>query len=223
MNDGILDKEYINKRKKGTYFHRLKRRAFEVCYIIKEHYVTKSNISLLDLGCAEGALFDLTKLFLPDLSIDYTGIEYSISCLINSQDDKKAFINSDINKLPLKKGVRFDVIVMTAVLEHISRPKILLSKLSDHLNENGIIIITMPDPFFEKIASFLGNIEESESGHHNPINRNELKNIIKDIDLYMDKFKKFMITPWGFIFENKIERIYPDILLLNQLFVLKKK
>ena len=79
----------------------------------------------------------------------------------------------------------------------------------------------MPDPFFEEIAEKLGNI--AETGYHSPVRLRELLKLTYHSKAFMLYFKKFMLSPYGFIFESKIEKFFPDFLKLNQLFVLKKR
>ena len=42
-------------------------------------------------------------------------------------------------------GVKFDLIILNQVLEHIPKPDILLNSLSSHLSENGRIILSFPN------------------------------------------------------------------------------
>jgi len=221
MNDGILDEEYVKKRGKGTFLYRLERRGFEVSRTIDTLIKDKTKLRVLDLGCAEGALFDILNKHLSSKSFEYFGLEYSYDCLTYSLNKDLNLINGDINRLPIKDSEKFDAIILTAVLEHIFEPKGIFLSLEKILISDGIIIITMPDPFFEKIASRLGNIHES--GHHNPITLKEIKRLITNTTLSVIEYKKFMISPWGFLWERPFERLIPDTVKLNQLFVLKKK
>ncbi|MGM0607221.1 MAG: class I SAM-dependent methyltransferase [Candidatus Muiribacteriota bacterium] len=217
--DGILNQDYSNKRKKKlSWKYRLIRRAYESSLEIKKNTST-TTIRLLDAGCADGSMLNYFYKFLPAYRIIYTGIEYSLNQIpLNSKHD---FICGDINYMPFKKTPTFDVIVMTAVLEHIQNPEKVLLTLKKLLRAGGIIIVTMPDPKFEKIASFLKNIEESH--FHNPLNLKKLKKICAGVNLKIINSRKFMITPFGFIFEKKLEKFLPDMVKMNQIFVLSKK
>jgi SAM-dependent methyltransferase len=52
----------------------------------------------------------------------------------------------DVEKLDL--GETFDVIVAGELIEHLSNPGLFLEGVRKHLNENGRLIITSPNPFF---------------------------------------------------------------------------
>ncbi len=221
MNDkiehGVLEKKYIDKRKKfSTWKYRLIRRSYEVSTkILKFNY--NQNVKILDLGCAESAMYEHLDRFLEDRMLDYTGVEYSFELLPEKSNLK--LICADITKLPIKKSYKFDVVILSAVLEHITEPEKLLEDLAERLTESGIIVITMPDPFYEKIASKLKNIEETV--YHNPLNVEKLEKIAELSNLKLVEYNKFMITPYGFIAETWIEKFIPGFLKLNQCFVLR--
>jgi SAM-dependent methyltransferase len=215
--NGILNDDYAEKRKRfSTFKTRMIRRGFEVSKIINR-FIRKDSINILDCGCADGNMKEVFTEYLQK-QFNYTGIEYNCNLISKNRND---IICGDIENLPVNLNIKFDVIILSAVLEHITNKKRLIESLCSYLNHNGIIVITMPDPFFEEIAEKLGNI--AETGYHSPLRLKEILKITRNSKAYLLYYKKFMLSPYGFIFESKIERFYPDFLKLNQLFVLKKR
>ncbi|MCK9225190.1 MAG: class I SAM-dependent methyltransferase [Candidatus Muirbacterium halophilum] len=215
--NGILNKNYIDKRKKfSTFKTRMIRRGFEVSSIINK-FINNDNIDILDLGCADGNMKFILEKYCYN-KINYTGVEYNYSMISSARQD---IICADIEKLPINPQKKFDVINLSAVLEHIEDKVNLINSLCEFIDKDGIIVITMPDPFFEQIAEKLGNI--AETGYHSPLKLRQMLKITDYTKAYVLYYKKFMLSPYGFIFESKIERFYPDFLKLNQLFVLKKR
>ncbi len=56
-------------------------------------------------------------------------------------------------------GEKFDIVLMGDVLEHVDNPKKLLEFAKRHLNPEGKLIATTPNPFF--LVSFLKNFFKS--------------------------------------------------------------
>src|SRR3989344_3310782 len=97
---------------------------------------------ILDIGCNDGKLRD----FLIDC--EYYGLDLNkeiINSMIKNRIKAKQI---DLNKdeLPFKQE-RFEYITMLDVLEHIVNPEKLLMDSKNRLNENGKMIITLPNDY----------------------------------------------------------------------------
>ena len=113
-------------------------------YLRRARYNKLSYISylgeVLDIGCDEGQVIPT----LPK-KVRYTGID------INSESIKKAkkkypihkFYRIDINKDDFS-GIKFDTILLFAILEHLEKPIRTINKLYSILTDNSILMITSP-------------------------------------------------------------------------------
>ena len=226
--DGLLNKDYAEgRKKKRSLKYRLWRRGYEVSKAIKlykkERVDTNKPLKVLDLGCADGLMIkNLSKEF----KISATGIELSKDlyerAVVNCPD--AVIINSDINEINFSEDEKFDLIICTAVLEHLENPSKVVSKIFNLLSINGITVWTVPDPFWEKIATLVGHLDEEQ--HHHIPNIKELKKLANSNNLKVVEAKKFMFSPIGFPLEVKIEKILIKLrlsaLMANQLLIAKK-
>ncbi|MDI6604607.1 MAG: glycosyltransferase [Thermoanaerobacteraceae bacterium] len=98
---------------------------------------------VLDVGCGAGALgLELKN----RRNTEVVGIEINkdISKIAEKNLDK--VITTDVENLDLEyPECYFDVIILGDVLEHLKEPWLLLEKLKKYLNENGLIIASIPN------------------------------------------------------------------------------
>ena len=91
------------------------------------------------------------------------------------------------------------------------------------IKKDGIIIITSPNPFWEKIANILGLIK---GDHQSVMSPKEILNLCKIVRLSVLDCRGFMISPVGMVGELKIEgmlqRLGLNKFMPNQLIVVKK-
>lgn len=217
---GVLDKKYALGRKyKKSLRYRLTRRTDEVIQAI--HQFHPQNIeSILDIGSAEGLMLSSIKKKFPQA--ECIGLEYSQELINMSQDKNIKIIQGDAQSLPFKDN-SFDVAIATALIEHLPQPFKMLSEAHRVLKKKGILIVTTPDPFFDKIADL---ISKENLPHLRRFNLRELKDYFRKISFQILQAEKFMVSPIGFPAELKIEGLLKalklDFLLLNQLIVGKK-
>lgn len=112
-------------------------------------YITRG-MSVLDIGCCDGALFQMLK----DRISKGVGID-PVHHPIWIGERFQRIIGSfpeDVHNLG-----EFDAITMLAVLEHVPSDKLETLPLScaKYLKGNGLLIITMPSPIVDYILKFL--------------------------------------------------------------------
>lgn len=107
--------------------------------LIKKYSSKDVNLNLLDCGCGTGKTLELLQEFgkTYGTDLDEDCINYCV------KRGFKNIIKQDITK-PLQFKEKFDVIVVTDVLEHVEDDKKALEQLSNGLNDQGILIITVP-------------------------------------------------------------------------------
>ncbi len=218
---GVLDKEYaIARQTKRSHIYRLKRRTFEVLESIGTFHPEKPR-SILDIGAADGLMLNNLKEVFPAATC--IGIEYANDLIAFSKSKNLCLLRGDAIALPIKDNV-FDVVIATAIIEHVSDPIQLICEAFRVLRENGIFVVTTPHPFWEKIATQIGHLKEGE--HNERITLNKLIFLFDKAGFEIVKAEQFMISPIGIPFESVIEMILKlcrlSFLLLNQKVVGRK-
>jgi len=108
---------------------------------IANNFIKKGH-SVLELGCGNGDLIneiaesnnDLTRI----VAVDYFNEPKNLNRKIE-------FIKQDIEKLNISG--HFDIVIAHHVLEHIKDPLGLIEEIKKMLNENGRILITVPNRY----------------------------------------------------------------------------
>lgn len=219
--NGTLDKTYhLGRRSKKSLIYRLNRRTREVISSIRKYFTGIPSI-VLDLGTADGLMLSMIKNTYP--SAQCVGIELTKE-LIETNTDKNIFIlQGDVNSLPVSSGTA-DIVVATAVIEHLLNPEQFLEEVKRVLRPDGLIILTSPSPFWERVATWIGHLSDDE--HCNVMNLRELDSLFNAVGYEILEQKKFMLSPVGMPLEYPIEDAVRSIglnfLFANQLIIGKK-
>lgn len=114
---------------------------------IQNDYIIKMEpFKVLDVGCAYGTLMFYIKQNLPSAEVygvDFIGTYFSKK--LGAQNNINFSVaNIEIEELPFKE--KFDVIILTEVLEHFNyNPVSTLKKLAFALKDNGSLYLSTPD------------------------------------------------------------------------------
>jgi SAM-dependent methyltransferase len=221
-NSGVLNETYHTKRiKEKAPKYRLNRRANEVIKTIDNFFSTTPK-HIIDLGTADGLILSKIKNHFPKSKC--IGIEFSWELVGCNRDSRNIILQGDVNLLPLKDNF-FDVAIATAVIEHLPNPKQMLEESKRILKSNGLIILTCPDPFWERVATIVGHLPPEQ--HHKVMNQKAIKCLFEKVGYEVLEQKKFMLSPVGTPYEIPIENIVRTIglnfLFANQLIVGRKK
>jgi len=218
---GVLDKTYaLGRQTKKSWRYRLKRRTYEIIRSINKYCPSKKN-SILDIGAAEGLMLSAIKRMSPEAKC--VGLEYSKELIERNRDEKINLVQGDAQDLPFQND-SFDIVTAAAVIEHLPQPAKMLAEARRVLKKDGVLIMTTPDPFFEKIAGMIGHLDKEK--HLETFNLKKLKKCLEDAGFQILLAEKFMLSPMGFPLELKIEKLLKlfklDFILLNQIIVGKK-
>ena len=123
-------------------------RSVEMAKFIRKNYQSNKNKHVFEIGCMYGYLLE-------ELKNDFTvsGIEIGKVavnfCNSHGLDVKESSIENYLSTY----NEKFDLIILSHVFEHLLSPEIILEKLSDRLNHDGKIIISVPNSnsFFRKM------------------------------------------------------------------------
>lgn len=115
--------------------------------------------------------------------------------------------------------------VATAVIEHLPDVNKTIKEFNRILNKNGLCIITIPDPFWDKIATKIGYEKADE--HVQSLSILGIKKFFISNGFMILKVEKFMMSPIGLLpFEQKVEEVIRKIgldgLMCNQLVICQK-
>lgn len=218
---GVLDKEYaLARQRKRSHIYRLKRRTSEVVKSIRT-FSSKKPEAVLDIGAADGRMLNRIKEVFPETTC--AGIEYACDLISCNGSENIHLVRGDALVLPFKENV-FDVVIATAIIEHVSDPIQLIREAFRILRKNGIVIITTPHPFWEGIATRIGHVKEEE--HSELITLRGLISFLKQVGFEVVSAEQFMISPIGMPFELIVEKMLKlcrlNFLLLNQKIVGRK-
>ena len=218
---GVLNRDYaVARQTKRSHIYRLRRRTFEVLKGIKTFHPEKPG-SILDIGTADGLMLHNMKNTFPNATC--VGIEYARDLMAYSKTNSIHLIQGDALVLPIKDNA-FDVVIATAIIEHVPEPIQLVHEAFRVLRKDGIFIVTTPHPFWEGIATRIGHLKEEE--HHELITLKKLIPLFNTAGFDVVNAEQFMISPIGMPFELEIEKVLKlcglSLLLLNQKIIGKK-
>jgi 2-polyprenyl-3-methyl-5-hydroxy-6-metoxy-1,4-benzoquinol methylase len=143
---------------------------------------------LLDIGSGGGWLLKNTSKH----SITLVDLSFKNLSAIRAECPQKGglFIISDAHELPFKNE-RFDVIIISEVLEHLNKPEIAIKSAFRILRKNGKIIITTP--YDEQIRYYLCihcNQKTPANAHLHSFNEKNLSDILDRIGIKNFGFSK---------------------------------
>src|SRR5215207_3613525 len=127
----------------------LKRLRF-VQQVITDSFSDRAADSLrvLDVGCGNGSELALP---LALLGFQVTGIDIHAPSVEHARQlgvdvTNLSYVCGRVEEL---KSPPYDMVILSEVLEHLSEPRFLLLAAIEHLNKNGIIIVTVPNGYGE--------------------------------------------------------------------------
>ncbi len=218
---GSREWEYLlGRRNKRHLVYRLRRRTEEVGAAIRRYQVGQLR-TLVDVGTADGLMLDRLREYFGPLS--FIGVDSNSTLLRTPRLNGIQKVQADAQALPVKSGVA-DVVIATAVIEHVPDARSMLRECNRILRPNGLLIATTPDPLIEWIASAIGLL--NEPGHQQTFNLRQLCGLVEFAGFKVIESRKFMFSPIGFPAERTIERLLNTIglsfVMANQLLVAKK-
>ena len=104
----------------------------------------RKNLRVLDVGCGVGNIsIEVAKLGCNVLGIDND--EESIKYAKQRENNNCKFRVINAHELDIKE--KFDVIIASEVLEHLKYPKNLISFVSENLDKDGFLFLSIPNGF----------------------------------------------------------------------------
>jgi ubiquinone/menaquinone biosynthesis C-methylase UbiE len=162
-------------------------------------YKNQHGLSILDVGTADGCMLPVLKDALRAKIC--LGIEPSKE-LINSGRNPQSLIQAMGENLPFK-GESFDLITAVSVVDHLKEPGVFLKECRRVLKKEGVVIITLVAPFYDKLAVSL-KIKDDDHIHH--FTEKTIASFIKEEGFKVLQASRFALPFFGVIFERFIER-----------------
>ena len=134
FSDAQLVEQYIDSSRQEFY------RA--VIAVSQKNGTEFNNKSILDVGCGTGHLLSFLNVTFPEST--YSGLDFSEAALQIAQKilPKGSFKKHNIYE---KIQGKYDVVICTEVLEHLTDPYTAISNLQDCLHPSGVCILSVPN------------------------------------------------------------------------------
>jgi SAM-dependent methyltransferase len=149
------------------------------------------NCILLDVGCG----FNHKFLSSVEPYIAHgIGVDFKVATMSHG---KIRTIQTTLNNILPFENDFFDIVTMLAVLEHLEKPKEIVSEIARVLKTGGLFVLTVPGKRAEPILNFLafklGIINKKEIADHKKYyDLSDIEEIVKDVHkLEIKKHKYF--------------------------------
>jgi len=219
-----LGLEYAKGREaKLSLRYRLKRRTEEVLKTIRQFWKSYP-ADIIDLGTADGRMLHSLHEAFPRAHC--VGIEFNSELVRLAQQMFPGIEITEGNAQNLTfSDNSFDVAIATAIIEHVPEPAQMIREACRVLRPGGILVLTSPAPFWEKIATFVGHL--ADDLHNEVMTLRKIQRLTSENGFSVLKAEKFMLSPIGMPFELAVESVARvlrcDFLMANQLVVASKK
>lgn len=203
----ILDAElYLKRRKENPLTkYRLWRRINKTAEMIKQYVDGKTGLKLLDIGAADGTMLDVLKKKFNLLRA--VGIEPNKGLVDAKVSSEIELFQGFGENLPFKNS-EFDIVVISAVIEHVNSPQKVIQEAYRVLSENGLLIIITVVPWIDKLAEKFGIFPKTLHRHFHRFSLKKLGKLLKDEKFEVLNLEKFALPTSGFLlYENKLEKV----------------
>jgi len=212
MEKLLYDKNYFDSvSQKGIFAFKKYKRLLEKEIVLK-------NLTILDLGCAQGNFIAQVSKKNKCYGIDIS--KYAINkCKKKFPKIRKNFEVLDLNKNALgNPNLKFDLITMFDVIEHLDNYIYLKEIIENNLKSGGFLVITTPNANsilrFWRRSIFTGEMDTTHKHLFTPYT----------LDFFLRRLglkKKVIFAPFPFFFRKNF--ITKNFLFSSQIFAIYKK
>lgn len=161
-------------------------------YRLYSDKLKKKNFSILEIGCGSAHQYDKFEA----LGANYLGIDINQAMVEDAQNNN--FNVKCVDFFDFDVENKFDVILFSQVLEHITQPNLFIKKVFDSLNDNGILHVDVPnDNSLSGLMSLMRNNNKNRykgiiyPEHCFSYNKQSLEYLLK---IYFDDVNVFQST-----------------------------
>jgi len=153
--------------------------TYRLIFDFLDRYLPNQTLQVLDIGCGVGSI----SLYLAHKNHQVTGLDIATQAISSANQAKSKlgiknakFMVQDINQIKLLN--KYDLIILSEVIEHVADDKQLIHQIYKCLNKDGRLIITTPSinaPLFK-----LGLLKDFDQkvGHLRRYSKNSLTKLI---------------------------------------------
>lgn len=180
--------------------------------------------SLLDVGCGRGLISD----YFEKLRFNVTGVDISPDMVeLVKENGHKAFV-LDLERDEINEG--YDMILCLEVLQQLYNPELVLNKLKAALNDEGELIVSVPNEFHivSRLKLFIGksHLGDFKHSHIRLFSPARDKLLFEKTDLRIQKRMYVPIVPpkWkvlSAIFKPLVQ-ICPSLFAISSIYTLRK-
>ena len=138
----------------------------QIRYDILDLIPNYKNQNILEIGCGNGSTLGYLKR--KGYAKITVGIESNLDCKKKSlKNDIDHFISEDVEKLEFKLKIKFNLILILDVFEHLIDPWKVFNQFSNYLEKDGLFIVSIPNIRNLKVINnlvFNGTWDYEESG-----------------------------------------------------------
>jgi len=155
-------------------------------YIVNKtkKYINKTNIKILDFGGGDGSIaLNISENFLKNgfiKKIEITIVDYNKS-VASTKNKNISLYHTD--SLTMLNNSKFDLIIASAIIEHIPKPKEILIQLLNLLKKDGVLYARTPyiEPFIRLFSFFKMKMQFTFPAHIHDFGQEFWENIYKEI------------------------------------------
>ena len=157
--DGQVSTDYL------SYFTKI--------FHLLEKHIGDKKAKILDIGCSTGALLSI---FMANGYFNLLGIDPSPACVKTAGDLYN--IQANANSLSnFRTNEKFDVVILSAVLEHLVDFDDSFEKIRELLNDGGILFVEVPDA--ERFEAFITSpFQQFSTEHINYFTKYSIQNLL---------------------------------------------
>lgn len=173
--------DLTDKNAESSFWVSSRNRLFKS--IVQRHLMPTGRTKFLEIGCATG---DFIQQIAQNKNLEITGSEIYLKGLVYAKNNLPSvdFVQFDVTQG--KIGEQFHIITAFDVIEHIENDNAALSNISQMLNKDGVLIISVPQHMF--LWSKLDEIVK----HKRRYSRRELVAKLKANDFDIDYATSFL-------------------------------
>ena len=170
---------------------------------------------VLDIGCGTGGVLSAYK----ENGCDVLGLDFDDDYLSEAKNNNIFVKKGSIDVL--RKDEKFDLIIISHVLEHVLNPVVFLKEIINHLSNDGVIYIEVPS--LESVLEGLYEFDLRNFFHNTHVSNFSLDSLnlmAKKTNLKMIKSNNLIQSCWvKSLNENISEKDKKYVLKKNQILI----
>lgn len=154
----IIHENTYKKRDMASFLHNAR---LQVIHNVFQNHVSTSEITWADFGCSNGFVPEeivKTNKYKFSKIVGYDHVEGLLELARAKKIPNAEFKRFDMNEV-VNPGERFDLVTCFETLEHVGDQKNAVTNLFNHVAENGILFMTVPNETgLSGLVKFLGRL-----------------------------------------------------------------